>query len=148
MRSQWVSFLLLGFAVAYTYFAAGLKMGTVTDPGPGFFPRLLGIGMILTMLIIIGSDLWSRITRSVGAAEPPLFPGRNALLFTAGLVGYLLALPVAGYPLATFVALVYLVRLMGEKRWFVTLGLAVLLATAFYLAFSRLQVPLPTGMLG
>jgi len=148
MRTQWVNLLLLAFAVAYTYFARNLNPGTITDPGPGFFPRILGIGMIVTMLVIPGVELWNRVRRSAEAKAIPLIPGRNALLFTAGLLGYMLALPIAGYPVSTFLALMYLVRLMGERRWVVTLALAVLLTTSFYLVFRKLEVPLPMGMFG
>jgi hypothetical protein len=60
----------------------------------------------------------------------------------------MVALPIAGYPVSTFLALMYLVRLMGERRWVVTLALAVLLTASFSLVFSKLEVPLPMGMFG
>ena len=150
MRSQWINILLLGFALAYSYYAFELNPGVITDPGPGFFPRFLGVGMIATILAIIGMELVGqrRLKTSGKTAEVALLPGKRALLFATGLLVYMLLLPVAGYPVATFLALIYLMRLMGEKRWIVVLALALLLAVVFYLVFSRLEVPLPQGLLG
>ncbi|MHB0868690.1 MAG: tripartite tricarboxylate transporter TctB family protein [Chloroflexota bacterium] len=150
MRAQWINLLLLGFALAYSYYAYQLNPGVITDPGPGFFPRILGTGMIAVILVIIGMEFLSqRRLRTAGkATEVALLPGKNALLFAAGLLAYMLLLPFAGYPAATLLALIYLMRLMGEKRWVVILGLALLLTTLFYMVFSNLQVPLPPGVLG
>lgn len=150
MRSQWLNLLLLGFALAYGYYALGLNPGVITDPGPGFFPRILGVGMILIMLTVIGMELRGqlRLKTSGKTADVTLLPGRNALLFAAGLLVYMLLLPVVGYPVSTFLALMYLMRLMGERRWTVIVALAAALSMLFFLVFSNLQVPLPQGILG
>ena len=149
MRSQWINLLLLGFALAYSYYAYELNPGTITDPGPGFFPRILGVGMIVAILAIIGMELIGqrRLKTSGKTSEVTLLPGKNALLFAAGLLVYMLLMPFTGYPVATFLALIYLMTLMEEKRWIVILGLAALLSVIFYLVFSNLQVPLPEGAL-
>lgn len=147
---NWINLLLLGFALAYSYYAFELNPGVITDPGPGFFPRILGTGMIAAILAIMGMELLAqrRLKSSGETAEVALLPGKNALLFAAGLLIYMLLLPIAGYPVATLLALIYLMRLMGEKRWIAILGLALLLTVVFYLVFSNLQVPLPQGLLG
>ena len=148
MRHQWVSISLLAFGLVYLLVALELKPGTITDPGPGFFPRILGVGMIVVAAAIIGIETWKTMRPSARAAGTALLPGWNALRFMAGLVGYLIALPYAGYPLATFAAFVYLVWLMGESRRRVILGLAAGLSVSFYLIFQYLQVPLPMGIFG
>lgn len=148
MRHQWVNLSLLAFGLVYSYFATGLSPGTITDPGPGFFPRILGAGMLATALAVIGIGAWNAMRASGRTAGAVRLPGRSALLFMAGLIGYLIALPVAGYPLATFLALAYLVWLMGESRRGVILGLAAGLSAAFFLIFWYLQVPLPRGIFG
>jgi len=148
MRHQWVNLSLLAFGLLYSYLATGLNPGTITDPGPGFFPRLLGVGMVLAALAVIGVQAWNAMRTSGRSSGAVQLPGRSALLFTAGLIGYLIALPTAGYPLATFLALAYLVRLMGETRRGVILGLAAALSLVFFLLFWYLQVPLPMGIFG
>jgi hypothetical protein len=64
------------------------------------------------------------------------------------VVGYLAFMPFVGFPVATFVLLAVFTFLLGEKRWWVVLGLALVVTTVIHLGFAKgLNVRLPLGVL-
>jgi hypothetical protein len=117
---------LLGFAVVYFQSALRLDRGTSSNPGPGLVPAAIG-GLLLacTAIHLIGV-LRSRSGEVEGAASiPPAAGNRRAV------VGIL-----------AFVMLV----LLNPRRPAFSLGLAVGMAVASFVIFSRLLgVALPGG---
>lgn len=132
--------------------ARGLPEGTETGgPGTRFLPALLGVLMILLGGMIAlgrGSARATEAGAGSGAEAGALGPGRAVV--TVALMGaYALFLDRLGFLLATTALVAVLVRMYGERRWVVALGVAVgATATAYGLFASWLKVPLPPGLLG
>ena len=64
------------------------------------------------------------------------------------VVGYLAFMPFVGFPVATFVLLAVFTFLLGEARWWVVVGLALVVTTVIHLGFAKgLNVRLPLGVL-
>jgi hypothetical protein len=64
------------------------------------------------------------------------------------LFGYLFAMPLLGFPLSTAVLLAAFFFLLGEKRWYVGIGLALIVTLLVYLCFAKgLAIRLPLGIL-
>jgi hypothetical protein len=81
-------------------------------------------------------------------AGPPEEAGRRVLTTVAVIVGYTLVLDRLGFLLATVALVGILVRLYGERRWPVVVGVAVGAAAGTYGLFATwLKVPLPPGLL-
>ena len=131
-------------------------------PGPTTFPYLLGIVFAVAGLWLLASpaDLLARRRQPAteGRAEERPTPSKSFgarlaaewhfYTMWAVVVGYLAFMPFVGFPVATFVLLVVFTFLLGEERWWVVLGLALVVTTVIHLGFAKgLNVRLPLGVL-
>jgi hypothetical protein len=64
------------------------------------------------------------------------------------VVGYLAFMPYIGFPVGTFVLLSVFMFLLGERRWWMILGLAIVVTAVIHIGFAKgLNVRLPLGVL-
>jgi putative tricarboxylic transport membrane protein len=136
---------LLCVALAAWVGAWALPIGTLHQPGAGFFPKQLALLMaVLAILLLI---------RGFRTDAPPvqrLWSDRAGLarvgLLLAVLVGYVLVVEIAGYLLTTAALFLVVLRWIGRQGWGVTLTVSLLASTGSYLVFARwLMVSLPSG---
>lgn len=132
-------------------------------PGPTTFPYILGVVFALSglWLLLSPADLLARFRgpeREGGEAAPPPRAAGGLARWIAGnwhfyamwavILGYLLVMPSLGFPVATVVLLAVFVYLLGERRWWIIVGLALVATALIYLGFARgLNVRLPLGVL-
>jgi len=131
-------------------------------PGPTTFPYLLGIIFALTglWLLISPADLLARRRQPAAEerAEKPPAPAASLWARLAAqwhfyamwiaIVGYLALMPSVGFPVATFVLLAVFTFLLGEERWWLVGGLALVATAVIHLGFGKgLNVRLPLGVL-
>lgn len=117
-------------------------------PGPAAFPSVLGLVLGL-------AGLWRFLRgepKAAGRAEDKATPaqatGGRFYLLWAVLLGFLSFMPALGFPVAAFLGLVALFRLLGEQRWKVIISLSLVATAVLHLAFSHgLGVRLPLGIL-
>jgi hypothetical protein len=132
-------------------------------PGPTVFPVLLGI-------VFMGSGLWLILSpENFGSkkkkGEPKEVEAKASLpsgvslgkritrewhfgTMWVVLFGYLLAMPLLGFPLSTAILLAAFFFLLGEKRWYMGIGLALMVTILVYLCFAKgLAIRLPLGIL-
>lgn len=135
--------------------SAGLDVGSVTRPGPGFFPLVLAAAL-LTVSMALLTGAWRamrRQRREDGGPAPPGTAGGSAR--RGVLVATLLAFAVyvvvferLGFLLATGGFLAFLFGPIARYRWPVALGAAVGATLATHVLFDVwLQVRLPRGVL-
>ena len=116
------------------------------DPGPQFFPELLGFilalcGIFWVLKSFQSIDKDSEVTGGTSS-------NRTLLLFIGGLAAYLLAMPWVGFSIASCVFVYCMIWLQGS-RWFLALPLSVGLVAGIQLLFGSLfHVQLPSGVLG
>ncbi len=127
----------------------GLAEGTATGgPGTGFLPALLGGLMILLGGMIAFGSARVRPAGTAPAGEADAGGHGRALATVAMMGAYTLLFERLGFLLATTALLAVLVRMYGERRWTVVLGVAVCATGAAYGLFAGwLKVPLPPGLL-
>lgn len=137
-------------------------------PGPTVFPLLLGIvfGMSGLWLIISPEKLRGRKSKGEGEGDeagqkkevssPSSKVSHRDKIESAShlgtmwvvLLGYLVLMPSLGFLVPTAVLLGTFFFLLGEKRWYKGIGLALVVTVLVYLGFAQgLGIRLPLGIL-
>lgn len=141
-RDTAVAALALGFGAVAAYESAKLPFGTVHSPGPGFFPWWISVVIAVLALIFLAQTLMARPKVELEAS------GRIAkvLALLCILALYTFLLETLGYPLCTFLLVLFMLRVTDPQKWTVALGMAALTAVGSYVVFAVwLSVPLPRG---
>lgn len=120
------------------WFAGDLGLGGLRDPGPGLWPTIVAVLLVLTgVVIIVGAgkstdtEAFTRGTAVVG-------------LGIASLVLYTALFEVIGFEIPTVLLLVLWLRFFGREKWRSTVIVSVVTTAAAYLVFIiGLGVPLP-----
>jgi putative tricarboxylic transport membrane protein len=142
---------VLVVAVTYEAMALWMPQGSLKFPGPGYYPRLVGIFLIATSM---GCLVQAALARRGSQATAPTTVGMPLLatkmvLLLVLLVAYALLLKPAGFPIAIFLFLLAAIRVFGYRKWAMTVLIAIGLTMLSYLTFiSWLKVPLPLGFIG
>ena len=120
-----------------------LKLGSLRQPGPGFFPFWGGLLLGILSLVLLARSFKSRERlKSIVILWPAL------LLVLGALLTYLLFLETLGFVTVTFLFLLLLFR-FGKTGWIKSGGWALIATSVVYLVFKFwLQVQLPRGLLG
>jgi putative tricarboxylic transport membrane protein len=120
-----------------------LKLGTLSRPGPGFFPFWGGVVLGLLSLVLLATSLRRRAAITLSGLRSP-----RLLVVTAALLGYVVLLERLGFGTVTFLFLLLLFRL--ERRgWVLSAVSALVGAVACYALFQLwLKTQLPVGPFG
>lgn len=139
------TFFLIGLAVVL-YSLHGLGLGTTKLPGPGFFPFLCG----LSIIVFSGSWLLSTRKEKDVNTEPFWGPGEwvRPLLAVVLTAAYGAIMDGLGYVLSTFLFIAAWQFLIERENWKKIITLSVVGTVAMYVMFQyMLSVPLPEGIL-
>ena len=136
--------MALVFGAVAAYQSAKLPFGTVHSPGQGFFPWWTSILVSLLALVLLFHALTSRSPVAQKGA------GRIAKVVQLLVVlsAYTFLLDPLGYPLCTFLLVLFMLRVTDPQRWTLALSMAAITAIGSYIVFAMwLSVPLPRGPL-
>jgi hypothetical protein len=131
----------LGLSLLVIWESLRVGLGTSIMPGSGFIPFCMGIILLFLSLMLIYQD-WQtpRKTRTL-----PL----KVILALSFLFVYSMVLNTLGFFVSTFFLVLALFRLGEARRWWVLMGMSVIVTILVYLIFGRLlQVFFPPGVLG
>lgn len=126
-----------------------IKLGTLSEPAPGFLP--FGTGALLGILAI--SHL-IQVTRQHPKKMEVELPWVNVnwekgVYVVFALFAYTLLLQKLGYLIDTFLLMIFLFRVLERKKWWVVLLGSLLIIGVSYLVFKVwLMVQFPRGFLG
>ena len=143
-RDVVVAALALALGAVAILESAKLPLGTVRNPGQGFFPWWTSVVIVLLALVLLTQALTSRPSTNQQA------PGRIAKVTALLLVlaAYTFLLDFLGYLICTFFLVLFMLRAIDPHRWSVALSMALLTAVGSYVVFAVwLSVPLPRGLL-
>ena len=134
----------LAFAIFFSIESlTQLKLGTLHQPGPGFFPFWAGVVLGLLSLILLLNSLRNQERLSLSGLK-----SWKLLLVAGALLAYLLLLETLGFVTITFLFLFLLLRL-EYKGWVFSVVSALLGALASYAIFQLwLKTQLPAGPFG
>ena len=135
-----VLFVLLG--IATIALASKYTLGTAARMGPGYFPRILGI-----LLIVLGAILASRAVRTVGPPIPP-FHWRSLIIVLGSVVLFGAIVRTVGVALSTLLLIVTASAASREFRPLESLiagALLAALAVGVFVVGLQLQLPIWPG---
>jgi hypothetical protein len=137
--------VVLCLSAFYTYWAFTelnflSQMGRL---GPGFFPRIIGIGLILACLVDLAVELWRR------SEPPPPTEYVGTVVLLVALTGlFVLALNIVGAIVAMIAFLLVTLTVLNRGRLIQNLAIAILLPTAIYFLFDVwLNASIPQGVI-
>jgi len=139
------------FGAVTTLLSIRMPIGTFRKSGTGLFPLCLGILlMTLSALFLFKLFLKKRETHEkIGKATE--IPGSTKILifFFGTMVLITFFFNRLGYPLSSFLLMLALLRILGTKKWTLSLPLSFVTAIVCYLLFVQwLKIPLPKGWMG
>ena len=133
----------LAVAIFVALQGISLTLGSLSRPGPGFFPFLGAVVLGVLSVVLIVRALSRRAPRIRIRPETS-----KPLVVVAALLGYLLLLESVGFVTVTFVFLLLLFRL-ERRSWAFSAVSAGAGAFAMHVLFQIwLKTQLPTGPLG
>jgi hypothetical protein len=119
-----------------------LEVGSLRVPGPGFFPNLVAILMMILSLFLI-------IPKRKGESSSARFTIQMVIVFVV-LLAYSFALEYLGFVVGSFFLMAYLFMAFGgSRRWYVAVLWALVSVGMTYLLFEvLLEGNLPKGVFG
>ena len=147
MRRAVLAAAALGVIVSLAYLAEARRYswGAPAQPGPGLYPALVGLVMLVSSL---GVAFEARARRGAGDVAWPRDAGLARL--TAILVptaAYAVLVPYLGHPLAGTLLTLAVLHAMGLRGWALKIGLALAVGLGSQYVFGvLLGVPLPVGL--
>jgi putative tricarboxylic transport membrane protein len=145
--------LVLAAGIVYEAMALWMPRGRIGQPGPGFFPIIVGAFLVLAaggclVQAFITRRMEPRTTRPAAAPASGNRRVARVWLLIGFLVLYAVAVQPVGFPIALLLFLVASIQIFGYRKWLPTLGIAAALTVVSYLTFVVwLKVPLPLGIL-
>lgn len=139
-----LAWLLLAVVVGL-YSLLRLPLGTLGEPGPGFFPAMAATALAVAALVVV-LKLGAGVAAPYWGTREDL---RRRVVVAAAVLGFGLALERVGFVLCTFAFLLVVLRVVYHPRWYVALALSVLVSVGLYVLFNWwLGVELPRGVAG
>ena len=135
--------LCLSTIYAYASFADLTFLSSTGRLGPGFFPRIIAVGLIIACLIDLASVLSRR-------REPlPRSEYLGTLIFVGGAtVLFVLAMGLIGGYASMFAFMLLTLAVLNRGRWLQNVVIAIALPMAIYLMFEVwLNAAIPKGIL-
>ena len=145
-----MSGVLLAAVGAYAALKAlSFGLGTLSQPGAGFFPFWAGVLVVVCAGAIVAHAFFRRPADALVAAPPGAAHWGKVSLCVGALLGYAVALPLIGFGLSTFLVMLALSRLDRDTTWRGSFIIAAVGACGFWLMFAKgLSVNFPPPVLG
>ena len=143
--------VILLFGAITTLLSLKMDLGTFRMAGTGMFPLCLGIllmilsGVFILRILLQGKEEQGKKEASVESSESSI----QLILFLGTMALATLFFNRLGYPLASFLLMVALLRILGIKRWGLNILISVATAVGSYFLFVKwLDIPMPKGWIG
>lgn len=135
--------LVAVIGIVAIYAAWPLDFWSEYGPGPGFFPLVLGSGLIL-MGSVVGVGGWLGLKGASGSDAS----FRKPLLVAGMMAGYLAVLDFLGFAVATALFLFALIHWVESRNRWQALALAIFITLGLHVVFDTLlKTALPLGIL-
>ena len=130
-KDFWAGVLYIAFGAAAIVIALDYPLGTANRMGPGYFPRGLGI-----LMIVLGRILVLRSFKLPGRADRASRRSSRLLIVLGSVIVFGLAAPKLGLVVATILLILVSSTASHEFRWKEAIIASVVLAAFTVAAFS------------
>jgi putative tricarboxylic transport membrane protein len=151
MADRVIFVCIIVLAAVYFYATQQIPSLEIGDPlGPKAFPRLLGIGLLVTAGLLF-AEMWRARKNGTPQSAPQKAEDRGhfkvigAVVVWTGI--YLAFFELVGYVISTAVYLIALTAYFNRGKWVANVLTSVLFSVMTHLMFQALGVTLPKGML-
>ena len=139
----WVLFSLVTCVESYR-----LRIGTINDPGPGFFPFGAGLIMLILSLIALFQLIGKKNSIERKPRQEP-FRWWNIVIILAAVTAYAFSLEKVGFLINTFLFICLLLKVVEPQSWRTAILGGLITAVAANLIFNVIfQAQIPSGILG
>jgi Tripartite tricarboxylate transporter TctB family len=138
-KDFWAGLLFIGLGIAAIAVGSKYNLGTAARMGPGYFPRILGI-----LLLVLGTIITLRGLRGQGERVPP-WKWRPTLVVLLSVVGFGLIMAKVGMAISTVLLIVAASAASHEFRPKEALIAGVLLAAlsvGVFIVALHVQLPI------
>lgn len=154
-RNQVIAAAFFGlFGLAFASGAFYLGIGGSLQPGPGFFPLVIGSLLVLCSVLILFQEVKSRsLTRPRGYTESAGGLGTkrhsfDVIITSVCLLLFIVAIEPLGFLTAMFCLVLFLIAGIGRRPWKVALIYALVAVLFVHIVFERLlMLRLPLGIM-
>jgi len=142
-------FFWLIFSAFVSYQSYNLGLGTLHQPGPGFFFFWTGISTAgLSGAIIVRALRKGPPDEAAQLVSANKSPTKIVLVLTS-LFLYALLVELLGFMIVTMLLFLFLLGVVEKKRWQLAVLVSLIVTASSYLVFELgLQSQLPKGLLG
>lgn len=141
------SLCLLLLAIGIITGSYKLSIGTLQEPGAGFFPLCSGVALgVLSLLIFLKSSLTNQDkTGSFWPSKRAILKIISAILT---LLLYAIFLEYLGFLLCTFLSMLFFTKVIEPRKWFSAIFFSAITSVSSYILFEiLLKSQLPRGVL-
>lgn len=142
-----VSGIFAAFALVVIFIAKGYPPSNHGVPGPGMFPIIIAVLMLISSIVLFINTLRMPTT---GDTEIDLKSRSilNVYVSMGGLILYIVLLPMLGFVSTTSVMLSLFIKWFSKRPWWKSILIAVLFTVGIYLLFGTvLNVPMRFGFI-
>ena len=134
--------------LAFIYGGLRLGFGSLSTPGPGFMPILVGGALSSLSIVLVALTLIAGPSQERTSFWQEKTSWRKVLFVLLSLIFYLLFLNPIGYIITTSLFLIYLLKFIGKKGWRSSVLVGLVASAVSYFVFKVvLEVRLPAGMI-
>lgn len=142
-----VSGIFAAFALAIIIIAKGYPPSNHGVPGPGMFPIIIAVLILVSALVLFIKTLKMPVTSDteIDLKSRSIL---NVYISMGGLILYTALLPTIGFVTSTSVMLSLYIKWFSHRPWWKTILIAVLFTLGIYLLFGTvLNVPMRFGII-
>ena len=139
----WLLFSLFTCVESYR-----LGLGSINNPGPGFFPFGAGFLMLILSLAALFQSIRKRNQLEKTTRQEP-FRWWNIVIILAAVTAYAFSLEKIGFLINTFLFMCLLLKVVEPQTWKTAIIGALITAVAANLIFNVIfRAQIPPGILG
>ncbi|QNB47186.1 hypothetical protein BR63_13270 [Thermanaerosceptrum fracticalcis] len=149
---KWFALALLLICLIYLFTSLSIPTGTVSKPGPGFFPIILGlIGTLLAVGVTINgfkSSKHEKVNQDSYQERLQQDNIKRIIQYIMILTISILTFKILGAILTVFFLTIVLARICGQQGWIIPVIMGIVCASCLHFIFVKFfSIPLPEGLM-